>query len=179
MSTNSSSQQVGTHDFRPHNVKTFKVGKEEYLEKHSAAVPTYPNLCVGANVFNKDGKLLVIQRTKKSSFPLTWQVPSGKLEPGEKIHQGALRELKEEAGVEGKVVDFVGTLLFESSKKKRSQEIHFIVKSKHSHPKVTIDKEECAAYAWVTLEEALGMDFTLPDLTLPMIKQAFEKAGLA
>src|SRR5512142_3098792 len=102
--------QADSFDFSEHEVKSFKVKEKDFLKSHPVARASHPNLCVGANVFDSQGRLLLIQRAEKCSFPLTWQVPSGKYEKGETIVEGTLRELKEEAGVKGKVIDFVGTL---------------------------------------------------------------------
>jgi len=168
--------QADDFDFSKYPVKSFKVTDKDYLKTHPMARESHPNICVAANVFNKDGRLLLIQRAAKCSYPLTWQVPSGKYEKGETIIEGTLRELKEEAGIKGKVVDPVGALLFTSSKGKKSQEIHFIVDA-GSKPNVRIDPDECNDYRWVTKKEAKKMDLTLPDLVWPMIKAAFEQVN--
>lgn len=49
----------------------------------------------GGLVFNPDGALLMIRRR---GF---WDLPKGKLEPGESPGQGAVREVEEETGVDG------------------------------------------------------------------------------
>ena len=62
----------------------------------------------GAIVF-KEGKVLLIKnksiKDKKVSF---WGFPKGHLEKGEKSRDAALRELKEETGIEAEIVEKVG-----------------------------------------------------------------------
>lgn len=47
----------------------------------------------GGLVYNSEGKLLVIFRNGK------WDIPKGKVEPGESIKETALREVEEECGI--------------------------------------------------------------------------------
>jgi len=51
--------------------------------------------------FNTDkGKLLIIQRAKDDHWPNFWEIPRGKVEEGENLKQGLLREVKEETGLD-------------------------------------------------------------------------------
>lgn len=43
---------------------------------------------------------LVLKRSSKVILPGTWQMVSGTIEPGEKAYEAALRELREETGLE-------------------------------------------------------------------------------
>ncbi len=48
----------------------------------------------------RDGKVLLALRTQ----PRLWSLPGGRIEPGETAEQAALRELREEVGVEAEIV---------------------------------------------------------------------------
>lgn len=50
---------------------------------------------VGIALFNAQGKVLVAERLRPDN---AWQMPQGGLDPGEGLHEAALRELKEEVG---------------------------------------------------------------------------------
>jgi 8-oxo-dGTP pyrophosphatase MutT (NUDIX family) len=51
-------------------------------------------------VINSDGKLLLLRRSNTDTRrPLQWDLPGGKMDEGETLEQGAVREVKEEAGI--------------------------------------------------------------------------------
>jgi mutator protein MutT len=60
---------------------------------------------VVAAVIEKDGKLLVCQRTRHQTMPLKWEFPGGKIEEGEQPRHALRRELEEELGILAKIGD--------------------------------------------------------------------------
>lgn len=54
---------------------------------------------VVAALIEQNGRMLICQRTRNGSFPLSWEFPGGKVEPGETLPQALARELQEELGV--------------------------------------------------------------------------------
>jgi ADP-ribose pyrophosphatase YjhB (NUDIX family) len=65
-----------------------------------------------AYIFNRDfSKLLMVRRNeeKRQKYGFEWGLVGGKMEPGESIIEGAIREIKEEVGVEfdGKELKFL------------------------------------------------------------------------
>ena len=65
----------------------------------------FPKLGVSAAIW-RDGKVLLAQRGKE---PLrgVWSLPGGGVEPGEEIRRAALRELREETGIEAQLAGIV------------------------------------------------------------------------
>jgi 8-oxo-dGTP pyrophosphatase MutT (NUDIX family) len=61
-----------------------------------------PGTC--AAVFNERGEIL-LQKRADNGF---WSMPSGAVDPGESVEQGALREVWEETGLQVRVVRLVG-----------------------------------------------------------------------
>lgn len=58
---------------------------------------------VVAAVIEKNGKLLVCQRTRHQTMPLKWEFPGGKIEDGEQPRDALRRELEEELGIEASI----------------------------------------------------------------------------
>jgi 8-oxo-dGTP diphosphatase len=58
---------------------------------------------VVAAVIERDGRLLVCQRTKHQTMPLKWEFPGGKIEEGEQPRDALRRELDEELGIQAKI----------------------------------------------------------------------------
>lgn len=57
----------------------------------------------------RNGMVLLIKRRPNSrAFPNYWAFPGGHVDHGESTEQAVLRELQEETGVEGRIVDLVG-----------------------------------------------------------------------
>ena len=58
----------------------------------------------GGIVFNDQGQVLVTQHSQNKH----WSFPKGLIDPGQTSEQAAVREVKEEGGVEAEIVDKVG-----------------------------------------------------------------------
>ncbi len=66
---------------------------------------------VVAAIVEHEGKVIL---TRNKGWPEKWLgIVAGFLEKGETPEQGALREVKEELGLDGKIVSFVGHYAFE------------------------------------------------------------------
>jgi 8-oxo-dGTP pyrophosphatase MutT (NUDIX family) len=102
----------------------------------------------GAIAF-KDGShrrfLLVTARRS----PGTWIFPKGHVERGETVIDAALRELEEEAGVEGDAVGEVGTLRFRSGSEE--VEVHYVLVAATSDG----ESREGRKIKWFPLRDAL------------------------
>ncbi len=55
---------------------------------------------VVAAILERDGRILIGQRTPGQSHPLKWEFPGGKVEPGETPEQATARELEEELAIQ-------------------------------------------------------------------------------
>lgn len=70
----------------------------------SRLYPARPILAASVAVF-RDGKVLLAERTKPPAASLL-SLPGGLVEPGERLADAALRELREETGVEAAILGF-------------------------------------------------------------------------
>jgi mutator protein MutT len=66
----------------------------------------------GAVTFRHDKGELKILLIRSKKNPSRWIFPKGHIEPGETAQQASVRELSEEAGVEGEIVEKAGDLEF-------------------------------------------------------------------
>ena len=53
----------------------------------------------GGYVFNQQGQILLVKTQHRG-----WDCPGGQIENGENLEEGLLREIKEESGIEAKLV---------------------------------------------------------------------------
>ena len=69
----------------------------------TAALPYRP--CAGVMLANRAGRVFVGQRLDSDAD--AWQMPQGGIDPGESAEEAAIRELGEETGVHGGLVQIV------------------------------------------------------------------------
>ena len=62
---------------------------------------------VVAAIIGDNSRLLICQRKRSDSFPLRWEFPGGKVEPGESPIEALARELREELGIGASISDEV------------------------------------------------------------------------
>jgi 8-oxo-dGTP diphosphatase len=56
------------------------------------------NVAVG--IIMNNGQVLACQRKRTVRYPLKWEFPGGKIEPGETASEAVVRELQEELGID-------------------------------------------------------------------------------
>jgi 8-oxo-dGTP diphosphatase len=74
------------------------------------ARPERPRALVVAALVERDGRVLMSRRRPDQSLPLCWELPGGKVEPGEAPEAALEREIAEELGCRvrvGRVFDVV------------------------------------------------------------------------
>jgi 8-oxo-dGTP pyrophosphatase MutT (NUDIX family) len=70
-------------------------------------------ISAGGVVYRKQGEALQIQMIQDRYGKMS--LAKGKMEPGETIEQTALREILEETGIEGKIIEPVETIIYQYS----------------------------------------------------------------
>lgn len=99
-----------------------------------------------------DNDVLLLKRAKdKKSFPLTWNLPSGKVEVGEEVIDAAVRELYEESGIQLTTSDLtLGAQFYHYDDAQPGVSIifHVFVARRDSKPPVILS-EESEEYTWV------------------------------
>ncbi|MBI2355804.1 MAG: NUDIX hydrolase [Candidatus Doudnabacteria bacterium] len=118
-----------------------------------------------------DGKLLLVLRNDPEDYPNTWALPGGGVDPGEDFLQAAIRELKEETGLDGGQLIEIGRYYV------RYPEADYgycVFKIEFDQvPKVKPNSEEHSDFKWFAPEEALNMTNLIPGLS-EIIKANFK-----
>jgi len=108
----------------------------------------------GVAILN-NSKILIIQRAANEDiFPNLWEFPSGKKEPLEKIEDAAMREAKEETGLEVKIGKPISVFNFGWEKEdeiRDATEIVFLA-TLGGKPGVKLSHEH-QNFAWVDIKE--------------------------
>jgi 8-oxo-dGTP diphosphatase len=71
-----------------------------------------PIVKVTAAVMETDGRIIIAQRKSTDHLAGKWELPGGKVEPGETPEQCLQRELKEEFDIDVRVDDYLGASIY-------------------------------------------------------------------
>lgn len=117
-----------------------------------------PRLGASACVF-RSGLVLMVQRAKP---PLagSWSLPGGRVELGETTYEAALRELREETGIEAELTRLAG--IFDVIRRSRDGAVqsHFAIAC-HAGRWLSGEARaagDAAAVRWVKLDEVAALD---------------------
>ena len=134
-----------------------------------------PDIGVGVAVI-RDNRILLVKETAGRNKDC-WGMPKGKVDPAENIEQAALRELKEETGLNGNLLKLTG---LRSDIRHEQVALFFVFTAEvigEEQPRIQ-DQEEISEIGWFTLEESKQLDLVSTNMSL-LIEGAFsEKNGL-
>uniref|UniRef100_A0ACD5UE67 Uncharacterized protein n=1 Tax=Avena sativa TaxID=4498 RepID=A0ACD5UE67_AVESA len=118
---------------------------------------------VGGFVINDQMEVLVVQE-KFRGFALdgVWKIPTGFIQASEELYTGAIREVKEETGVDTEFVDVVAfrhahNVAFQKS------DLFFMCMLRPVSSAIKIDETEIQAAKWMPLEELVKQPFIQED----------------
>ncbi|MEV6138168.1 NUDIX domain-containing protein [Nocardia sp. NPDC051990] len=107
-------------------------------------------LVVGA-IVQHGGKILLLQRPADDFMGGIWELPSGKVDPGESIDQALIREVKEETGLDVTAVrNYLGEFDYQSGSGRKSRQFNFTVEVANTD---TVQLTEHDAFTWTSLAE--------------------------
>ena len=78
---------------------------------------------VVAAILLREDRVLICQRTEEQPFPLQWEFPGGKIEPGEEPIAALERELDEELGIRAVIGAELATVRHRYKKEGREEEL--------------------------------------------------------
>jgi len=98
-------------------------------------------------------RFFLIKQPGGKPQPYTWFPPSGGVKPGETPEAACVREVKEETGLDVKVLKRIFTMPAEF----KARFVHFYLADCVGGD-VKLDPSEALSGGWFTVEEALGLD---------------------
>lgn len=128
-----------------------------------------------AAVIIKNDKVLILQRNKDEDiFPNMWELPSGKKEFLETSENSLLREVKEETGLDIKII--MPFFIFDYQIRKPeeirdSTQINFLATPINNNQKIKISSEH-QSFAWI--HKGKVNQYKLSKATKEVIQKAFE-----
>ncbi|XP_020208683.1 nudix hydrolase 2 [Cajanus cajan] len=116
-------------------------------------------VAIGAFVMNANRELLVVQeRNGRFSGAGIWKMPTGAVNEGEDVCTAAVREVKEETGIETK---FVEVLAFKERHRSffRKSELFFVCMLQPHSFKIQRQVSEIEAAQWMAIEDYMAQPF--------------------
>ncbi|MBZ5627649.1 MAG: (deoxy)nucleoside triphosphate pyrophosphohydrolase [Acidobacteriia bacterium] len=115
-----------------------------------------------ASASTGDLSILICQRTRHQPFPLKWEFPGGKIEPGEQPRDALRRELDEELGIDATIGDEI-TRIQHTYSRGGTVELRFFVVNDFAGQ---IENRIFKDVRWVALQELPKFDFLEADAGL-------------
>jgi 8-oxo-dGTP pyrophosphatase MutT (NUDIX family) len=110
------------------------------------------NVLVGAATVH-DGQFLLLQRSSREGFlPNAWGIPAGQVKYEEEPKDACLRELQEETGLKGEIVELVGYSFFKSKRGKgrlTNIQLNFLVDVEVGA--VELDRDSHSNFQWIPM----------------------------
>jgi phosphatase NudJ len=115
------------------------------------AVPTW---CFSLVLVKRGHRFLLVHERKHGQG---WYLPAGRVEPGETFAEAAIRETREEAGVE---IQLEGILKVQHSPRTDGQRLRvfFLARTVDDRPPKSVANEHSLEAAWFSLDELRGVE---------------------
>jgi mutator protein MutT len=98
---------------------------------------------------NDENELLLVRRSKTDHWGLIWEFPRGKVKPGEDVKKGLYREVKEETGLDVKIIKFIDKYKYIADNGTReSTQYNFLCKMINPKQEVKLSFEH-DEYRWI------------------------------
>jgi 8-oxo-dGTP diphosphatase len=142
------------------------------MQSDNRDYPSRPIVGVGGIVISNESMLLV--RRRRPPLEGSWSIPGGMLEVGETLHQGVVRELAEETGIEVRVLNLIEVFETVSRDDAGRVQYHFVILD-YLCEKIggeTRAGSDATDLAWVAESEL--SKYALTPVALAVIQKAFQ-----
>jgi len=156
-----------THGDRWLNLRTEKImclkGKEQAIADHKFSNPIEP---VAHAALIHDKQILLVQRNSTRGYG-QWALPGGFIEHTETTREAAVRELREETGVDlmehrvQEMAQAVEENIDDLSVRTLGINYLYVMDPSVEKPEVSIDDTECLAYRWCPIADILSESMVL------------------
>ncbi|XP_062090946.1 nudix hydrolase 8-like [Humulus lupulus] len=158
--------------FSYHHAESRYVMLTHWISDEVCLLPSSPShqIGVGGFVINHKREVLVVKEKCPCSCSGMWKLPTGYINKSEDLYSGAVREVKEETGIDTVFLEIVAfrhahLMAFENS------DLLFICMLKPLSFDIKIDEKEIQAAKWMPIDEFMGEDLYVED---PMSKNVVD-----
>ncbi len=136
------------------------MARTDYYYNENAPVPNSIKPAAAVAIFNEQDRLLLLKRKDNDK----WTMPGGTMNFGESLTDCAIREVKEETGLDIGIVDVVGVytdpnILIEYSDEEVRQEFTVVYLGKTSDCSQVVIDDESKESQWVELDQIRMFEF--------------------
>lgn len=138
-----------------HHAEPTHVMLVTWLSKEQSTVPANAShqVGIGAFILNDKQEILAVQeRSGVFQGAGIWKMPTGSVNQGEDIFSGAIREVKEETGVDTEFVDVIGFRQSHAAAFGKS-DIFFLCVLRPVTSEITVQDSELTAVKWMPIAE--------------------------
>lgn len=114
-----------------------------------------------------DNRLLMIQRGAESKYPNQWCIPGGKVEEGETVEQCAVRELREETGIDAPALNWPIEHVTNLDAANPDLEFSLFLVRPTVRPRVRIE-DGFEGHGWFTVSEIIALAAMEPARSVAM-----------
>jgi len=139
-----------------HHAESTHVMMTLWLPEEPNKLPKYAShtIGVGGFVMTEKGEVLVVAE-KFADKPLVWKLPGGLVDIGETLGNAAIREVKEETGIDAKFISVVCFRHVHPFQFDRS-DIYFVCRLHPTSFNIHIEESEIAECKWMPIEEYMN-----------------------
>ena len=161
----------------------YNTARMQQVYRHAASILVLRpvEVCAPGGECQKIYQILLLHKPRKKD---SWQLPQGGMEQGEDVTQAALRELKEEASLDGcRVIgkservyqyDFPDSFRRFRPDNVCGQKIEYVFALAPDNPQVVVDGKEVDAHAWIGIDQLT--QYVRREEYLEIVRGLFEEA---